>query len=164
MVKAKSQSSNSSPKKLISICIPILNEEENIVTLVTELQRLAENHNNDYDFEFVFTDNASTDSSWEMLENLSKNEKRISAYRFTRNIGFQNSILFNYLNSKGDAVIQLDADLQDPPALIGTFLREWEKGYLVVTGIRVTREENWLLNSMRRVGYWFIDLVSETPL
>jgi len=146
---------------LISISIPILNEEENLPLLIKTLQALADNERQNYQFEFIFTDNASSDNSWEYLHKESEKETRIRAFRFSKNIGYQNSILFNYAQTRGQAVVQLDADLQDPPNLIHGFIREWENGAKIVTGIRLERKERYFLKKFRNFGYWFIDRVSE---
>jgi len=116
------------------------------------------------DFEFIFTDNASTDDSWKVLEALGTNDERVHAYRFTTNVGFQNSILFNISQAKGDAVVQIDADLQDPPEIIEKFYDLWLEGNLVVYGIRTSRKESWLMNSIRRWGYQAINMLSEHPI
>ena len=79
----------------------------------------------------------------------STTNKRIKGIRFSKNIGYQNSILQNYYYSTGEALIQLDADLQDPPVIIIDFLTEWEKGYKVVYGIRKTRKGSQI-NSLIR--------------
>jgi len=151
------------PNKLISISIPVLNEELNIPSLVHRLQEVT-NGIKDFDFEFVFTDNNSSDNTWNILQDESMRDPRIRAYRFARNIGFQQSILFNYSKTLGSAVIQLDADMQDPPELITEFIVQWKQGYKIVSGVRASRLESKAINLTRRLGYWFIDLVSEHPI
>ena len=89
---------------------------------------------------------------------------RIRAFRFGKNIGFQKSILFNYSQARGDAVIQIDADLQDPPELIEKFLEHWKQGFKVVSGVRIERKESRKMNYFRNLGYWFIDVTSEHPI
>ena len=150
-------------KPLISISIPVLNEEVNIPLLLSKLDEVTKNIS-DFEFEFVFTDNDSTDATWSVLQSEAQNDKRIRAFRFARNIGFQQSILFNYSKTRGVAVIQLDADMQDPPELIAEFIKEWKTGYKVVSGVRVSRSESKAINLVRSLGYWFIDLVSEHPI
>src|SRR5690606_34321754 len=106
-----------------------------------------------YDFEFVFTDNRSTDRSFEILKGLAERDPRVRALRFSRNFGYQRSILTGYLNATGDAVIQLDCDLQDPPAMILDFLSHWEDGYQVVYGVRRRRQEGLLITTLRKIFY-----------
>jgi dolichol-phosphate mannosyltransferase len=147
-------------KKLVSICIPVLNEEQNIEILYSELKSLAEQLKNRFNFEFVFTDNNSTDLTWNLIKNISKGDLRIRGYKFTRNIGFQQSIYFNYMQAKGEAVVQIDADLQDPPHIIIDFLNGWESGFKVVVGIRRERRENFFLSKFRKFGYFFLSKVA----
>ena len=151
-------------KKVISISIPVLNEESNLNTLNTILTQIAATLHDKYEFEFVYTDNNSADETWEILTLLGESDPRVKAFRFAKNIGFQNSILFNYKQTIGDAVIQIDADMQDPPELISRFLEQWEKGYKIVSGVRQNRDENIFMKNFRSLGYWFIDLISEHPI
>lgn len=148
-------------KPIISISIPVLNEEGNIDRLYARLCTLAERMSNRCDFEFVFTDNHSEDKTWPMLCKIAANDTRVRAIRFSRNFGFQNSILANYLHTRGDAVMQIDADLQDPPELLEQFFDLWKQGYKVVYGIRKKRPESLPLRLLRKSGYWFIDKISE---
>jgi dolichol-phosphate mannosyltransferase len=150
-------------KKLVSVAIPVKNESPNLQVLYEALTQLADSHPM-YGFEFVFTDNHSSDSSWEKLRQFSVADSRIRGVRFSKDFGFQNSILENYRICKGDAVIQLDADLQDPPELIGLFLENWERGYHVVYGIRRRPEETILLRKFRDIGYFAINILSESRI
>ncbi|GAB4392158.1 MAG: glycosyltransferase family 2 protein [Gammaproteobacteria bacterium] len=149
---------------LISICIPVLNEEANILNLYKRLNELSVLMKDKCNFEFLFTDNHSEDNTWELLKNLAAKDPRVRAIRFSKNVGFQRSILANYMHAKGDAVFQIDADLQDPPELFEQFFELWRQGYKVVYGIRRKRTEGFLLNTLRKFGYWFIDKVSEYPI
>jgi dolichol-phosphate mannosyltransferase len=117
-----------------------------------------------YDFEYLFTDNHSTDRTFDILADLASRDTRVRAIRFSRNFGFQRSILTAYKNARGDAAIQIDCDLQDPPSLIPDFLQRWESGYHVVYGVRKTRHESWLMNATRRFFYRLIDSLSDDPL
>jgi dolichol-phosphate mannosyltransferase len=148
---------------LISLVVPVFNEEANIgpfydaVVAVTD--KLQE-----YRFEFVFTDNHSTDSTFHLLRELALRDRRVRAYRFSRNFGFQRSIMTGYSRAQGDAAIQLDVDLQDPPELIGPFLEQWRLGAEVVYGVRVKRQESWVTNMQRVLFYRLIDHLSEEKI
>jgi polyisoprenyl-phosphate glycosyltransferase len=139
-------------KRLVTISVPVLNEADNIEPLMERLRAVADTHHH-YDFEFLFTDNASTDATFERLATEARTDSRVRVIRFTRNFGFQMSILTNYLNARGGAAIQIDADLQDPPELFGEFLTAWEQGYKVVYGIRRSRPENPALRIARKLFY-----------
>lgn len=151
-------------RSLVSLSIPVLNEADNLEALYARLVALGERMADRCDLEFVFTDNHSDDETWTMLERLAATDPRVRALRFSRNFGFQNSILTNYLHTRGDAVLQIDADLQDPPELLEQFFDKWQQGHHVVYGIRRKRPEGWAVNTFRKVGYWAIDKVSEFPI
>ncbi len=151
-------------KPLISISIPVLNESGNIRMLYTRLHALATWMKDKCDLEFVFSDNHSSDDTWAILTELAARDTRVRAIRFSKNYGFQRSILANYLHVRGDAVMQIDADLQDPPEMLASFFELWQQGYHVIYGVRKKRAEGWLLNNFRRLGYWVIDKVSEHPI
>lgn len=153
-----------SERPLVSISIPVLNESGNIEALYRRLDALASKMKDRCDLEFVFSDNHSDDNTWAMLADLAKKDARVKAIRFSRNFGFQRSILANYMHTKGDAVMQIDADLQDPPEMLEEFFESWQQGHEVVYGVRRKRPESWLLSTFRRVGYWAIDKVSEHPI
>lgn len=164
MQTLETQVQDSKKKPLISISIPVLNESGNLDTLYGRLVSLAAKMETRCDLEFVFSDNHSDDSTWEMLTELAAKDARVRAIRFSKNYGFQRSILANYMHTRGDAVMQIDADLQDPPELLEAFFERWQEGYEVVYGVRRKRPESWLLNNFRRLGYWAIDKVSEHPI
>ena len=139
------------------------NEAPNIAPLLHRLRSVTDKLV-DYQFEFIFTDNASEDNTFALLYEESQKDSRIKLIRFARNFGFQKSIMSNYLASKGDAVIQIDADLQDPPELIEQFLDKWKDGYKVVYGIRRNRQEGAFTTIIRKLGYIGIDKLSEVPV
>lgn len=149
---------------LISLCIPVLNEYDNLDRLYQRLDALGVTMRGRCRLEFVFSDNQSSDQTWEKLQELAARDDRIRAIRFSKNVGFQRSILANYLHARGDAVMQLDADLQDPPEMLETFFDLWREGYQVVYGLRRKRKESPLLNWFRRFGYWTINAISEHPI
>lgn len=158
---------NNSKKPLISICIPVFNEEDVLPELFTRLDEVLSKLIKRYNFELVFTDNNSTDRTWNIISHhkeIGYKSFNLRAFRFSRNFGFQNSILENFRKSNGDAVIQLDADLQDPPELIPEFLLQWESGIKIVYGIRQSRAEGTLPTKLRSLGYWILNIFSQYPI
>lgn len=147
-------------KFLISIVIPVYDEEENIPIAYEAVKKVFLNEKN-YEFEIVFTDNHSEDSTFDQLKKIAEKDGRVKVLRFNRNYGFQSSLLTGYRIANGDAVIQLDCDLQDPPAMISNFLRCWETGHDVVVGVRRRRIESFLLTFARRSFYSLIARVSD---
>ncbi len=151
-------------KPLISIVVPVYNEEETIPLFYPAVCQVIDPISATYDFEFIFTDNHSTDRTPDLLARLALRDPRVRAFRFSRNFGYQRSILTAYLQSRGDAAIQLDCDLQDPPELIPTFLDVWRSGSEVVYGIRKSRLEGRRWRYARKLFYWLVDVLSEDPI
>lgn len=150
--------------KLISFVVPCYNEEENVALLVAKLGEVMKPLAGEYDYEIVLTDNRSTDRTWERIADLALRSDKIRAFRFSRNFGYQKSILTGYSKAKGDCAIQLDCDFQDPPELIPEFLKHWEEGAKVVYGVRRSRQEAWWMNALRSCFYRLIDSLSEDEL
>lgn len=148
----------------VTILVPVLNEAENVLPLYRALEPVLTGLSGQYRFEILFTDNHSQDSTFSVLQSLAGQDPRVRVLRFTRNFGFQRSILTGYLNARGDAVIQIDCDLQDPPDMIRDFLAKWEQGYHVVYGVRRSRKEAWPMRKARALFYFLVDVLSEYPL
>jgi len=151
-------------KPLITISIPVLNEEENLSPLYSRLTALANKMKGKCDFEFLFSDNHSSDNTWPSIEVLAAKDPRVKAIRFSKDFGFQRSILANYMHASGDAIMQIDADLQDPPEMLEAFFQYWIDGYDVVYGIRASRPEGRAVTNFRKFGYWAINKLSEDPI
>jgi len=152
------------PLPLISIVLPAYNEEPNILPFFERINPVLAQLSDRFQFEFVVTDNHSTDATFALLRQVAATDPRVRVFRLSKNFGFQRSILTGYMQSRGDAAIQLDVDLQDPPELIPTFLDRWQAGADVVYGVRVERSEGPLINFARVVFYRLIDLLSEDRL
>lgn len=139
-------------KPLISIIVPVYNEERNVDRTYGELRRVTDSLDA-YRFEFIFTDNHSTDNTFAKLCAIAGTDPNVRVARFARNFGFQKSVMTGYRLAQGAAAIQIDADLQDPPALFGEFLKKWEEGHDVVVGVRRGRREGLVLSQARRSFY-----------
>ena len=153
-----------SGKPLVSLVVPVFNEQENVKPFYEDVRRVIDKLTDDFEFEFIFTDNHSTDKTPGLLVELARLDQRVYAYRFSRNFGYQRSILTAYLKCKGDAAVQLDCDLQDPTDLIVEFVRLWRSGYDVVYGTRISRLESWKWSLARKVFYRIVDFLSEDPI
>ena len=135
-------------KKLISLVAACYNESANLEELYNRVVSVFEDIR--YDFELILVDNKSTDNSEKIYEQLVKRDFRVRVIFMTRNFGGpQPSYFAGMKEARGDAVVLLDGDLQDPPELIADFLKKWEEGYKVVYGVRETRVETLV----RRIGY-----------
>jgi glycosyltransferase involved in cell wall biosynthesis len=147
-------------KKKISIVIPVFNEESNVQIAYNEIVKEL-NKDKSLNFEIIFTDNHSLDGTFKCIEKIALTDKRVKAIRFCRNYGFNKSILAGYRCASGDAAIQIDCDLEDPPKLIHNFVSLWKKGHDVVVGIRAKRKEFFLLAMSRRFFYKLINRMSD---
>ncbi len=128
----------------ISIVVPVYNEEDVIQEFYKRIKNVARNLDCDLT-EIIFVDDGSKDSSYTQLIELAQHDSTVKVIKFSRNFGHQIAISAGMENAKGDAVVIIDADLQDPPEVIHQFIAKWKEGFDVVFGIRLTREgESWL--------------------
>jgi dolichol-phosphate mannosyltransferase len=151
-------------QKRISICIPIFNEAENLPVAVSKVEELFRGKLPEYELEIVITDNASTDGSWVVAHALAATRPYLHAYRFSRNFGYQNSIFAGLSMATGDAVVELDADLEDPPAVIEEFVRLWEDGVQVAYGVRRRRFAAFHLRFLFWLYYKFLRRISSLDI
>lgn len=151
-------------RPLISIITPVLNEEAGLDAYYARVARVMDAPDAGADFEIVFTDNRSADTTFAKIGELARKDARISGHRFARNFGYQRSIWTGYALAKGDAVIELDADLQDPPELIPRFVARWREGADIVYGVRERREEPKSTEFLRKVYYRLIRALSDDDL
>lgn len=127
----------------LSIVIPIFNEEENIPSLWKRLKIVMNNFSqNGKSWEVIFTDDGSRDTSLELLKEIAQEDARVSVIEFNRNYGQHSAIFGGFSHSKGDIVITLDADLQNPPEEIPKLVAKIEEGFDVVGGWRQGRMDN----------------------
>lgn len=140
-------------RKLITIVCPVYNEEAAIPLFYRRLQDALAPLRARYDFELIFTNNRSADRTLEVVKGLRRDDPSVHVLTFSRNFGYQASVLAGLKHAAGDAMVVIDVDCEDPPELIPTFLDEWEKGHDVVYGLRGNRPESRLIVEARRVFY-----------
>lgn len=140
-------------KRLISIVTPCYNEELNIDLHWERVSKAIEPFRERYDFEHIYTDNASTDATFDKLFQLSEMHAHVRILRFSRNIGANRAIYQGLIHAKGDAAVLIQADLQDPPEMIPDFIRAWEAGSDVAYGQIQNRDEGFILKSLRKLYY-----------
>jgi glycosyltransferase involved in cell wall biosynthesis len=153
-----------SERKLISIVSPCYNEEENIPHQFDRVRKAIEPFQGKYDFEHIYTDNCSHDNTFEVLSQLAQAYKNVRIMRFSNNIGYNRAIFMGLKHSKGDAVILIQSDLQDPPEMIPQFIEGWEQGNDVVYGKILDRNEGFILKNLRKLFYYLIDAFSEVSV
>lgn len=147
----------------VSVLVPVYNEEDNVMRAYDRVVRVFE-HLPDHELELIFADNHSVDGTFAILSALAKKDRRVRLLRWSRNVGYQRSLLMAYQAATGDCAVQIDADLQDPPELIPQMLAAWRQGNAVVYGIRRSLPDGLVVASMRRLFYATIDLLSEDGL
>jgi len=149
--------------KLISVVTPCYNEEGNVQTLheqiKAEFARLPQ-----YTYEHICIDNASKDRTVEILRELAREDKDLKVIVNARNFGHIRSPHHAMLQVKGDAVILMASDLQDPPSMLPDFIRKWEEGYKIVLGIKTESDESPLMFFIRKIYYDLIGRLSEIEL
>lgn len=146
---------------LISIVIPVYNEEENIPLLYAKLKEVFEKGTR-YRLEIIFIDDGSQDSSGRVIEKIVKNDKQVKGIFFSRNFGHQAAIEAGLKLAKGNAVIMLDADMQHPPEIIPEMLEKWHEGFEVVNTKRLETEKESLLKKITsELFYQVINRISD---
>ena len=150
-------------KKLISIVTPTYNEEENIQLLCDSVRKIMSSYEN-YDYEHIFIDNASEDKTVEILKEIAKKDKNVKIIINTRNFGHMRSPYHALLQTKGDAVIALSADFQEPPELIPKFIEKWEQGFKIAIGVRTNNPNKFIMSLIKRSYYNIINRISEVKL
>lgn len=148
--------------KKISIVIPCYNEEENVIPISKAIVETLEQELSSYDYELIFIDNLSKDSTRDKLRILTNQNRKIKAILNARNFGQHNSPFYAMLQTQGDCTIVMSADFQDPVELIPVFVREWENGYKIVSAIKTTSKENWFMYRLRTLYYKLMKVMSDT--
>lgn len=151
-------------EKLISIVIPVFNEEDNLPALYEQLTSAAQHWPERY--EVIVVDDCSGDTSPQLLAKLHAADPRWKVLRFSRNFGHQLAVSAGIHYSNGDAIAVIDGDLQDPPEIIAQLIAQWRQGYDVVYAVRKGRKENVLLVASYAIFYRLLQRMAsiEIPL
>jgi len=147
--------------KIVSVVVPTYNEEENVVPMVEAVTQIFERELKEYELELIFIDNFSKDNTRPILRELCKHDKRIKCILNAKNFGPFNSPYYGITQSTGDCTVLLCADFQDPVSMIVDFVKEWEKGYRIVIGIKTTSKENRIMYFFRSCYYKLIKRMSD---
>jgi polyisoprenyl-phosphate glycosyltransferase len=148
----------------LSVVTGCYNEEGNIPELYERICKTFENHLPNYTFELIVIDNASTDRTVEVLKEIAAKDKRVKIIVNNRNFGQIRSGYYAILQARGDAVVAIVSDLQDPPEMIPEFVRKWEEGYKIVLAQKTNSEESPLFFFVRKVYYDTINRLSDIEL
>jgi glycosyltransferase involved in cell wall biosynthesis len=150
-------------KKLVSIIVPCFNEDQVIGETYFRLIEFCKLDN--FDFEFIFVDDGSLDTTKDLLRSFFVKDNRVKLIFFSRNFGHQVAVSAGIEASSGDAVILIDADLQDPPEVMSDMIDLWENGYDVVYGTRVSREgESFFKLYTAKLFYKLLNKLSDIPI
>lgn len=147
----------------LSLMTPCYNEEENVALLYEKVKDIFAELK-EYDYEYIFIDNASTDNTVKILKDIASRDKRLKIIVNSRNFGHVRSPYYGLLQGTGEAVICLAADFQDPPEMIKNFISKWKEGYKIVLAVKSQSRESKLMFITRKLFYNLIGAVSEVNL
>ncbi len=150
--------------KTVSIVVPTFNEEENVCPLAREIEREFKENLPDYNYELLFIDNDSQDTTRKLIRRMCAENLRIKAIFNLKNFGPDNSPYYGLMQATGDCAILFCADFQDPVEMIHKMVHEWEKGYKVITAIKKESKENKIVRFFRTIYYKLIKRLSDTEI
>lgn len=146
---------------IITVVIPTYNEESNIISSYERVKKVFEDSIKGHDFQILYIDNASTDSSREKIRALTEADTRVQAIFNNTNFGFSKSSFYGLSQAEGDCGILMYADMQDPPEVIPQLVEKWEEGNRVVVGIKSKSKENPIMYCVRGMYYHLMDKLSD---
>ena len=150
-------------EKLISVVSGCYNEEENVRECYAQVKKVFADLGT-YRYEHIFIDNASKDKTVAILREIAAADKNVKVIVNARNFGHIRSPYHAMVEARGDAVISIVSDLQDPPELIKEFLKKWEEGFRVVVAVKAASEESLIFFSIRRAYYELVSRLAEVDL
>lgn len=150
--------------KKISIVTGVYNEEAVVEDLYQVIKVQLDKLSKKYTYEYIFTDNCSTDNTLKILKRIAKKDKQVKIISLSRNFGPEKSGYTALLNTTGDFVIPYEGNMKDPPELISTFIKYWENGYELVMGVRKATQDRWPMSLMRKLFYKIIHTASSENL
>jgi polyisoprenyl-phosphate glycosyltransferase len=147
----------------ISVVIPTYNEHESLCALVERLVPVLDCASAG-DFEILFVDDGSRDGSAEILDSFHQHDSRLKVIHFSRNFGHQAALQAGLDHVRGDAVVLMDADLQDPPEIVFQFIERWKQGYDVVYAVRKKRKEGLFKRAAYSLFYKTLKIMAEIDI
>ncbi len=150
-------------KPVISIVVPVFNEEEVLPELYRRVQTIMDQLGEPW--ELILVDDGSRDRSAEIIAELYREDSRVKGISFSRNFGFQEAVTAGLAHATGEAVVLSDADLQDPPEVIPRMIAHWREGNDVVYGVRANRQgETWFKKSTAKIFYRTIHRITSVDI
>lgn len=150
--------------KKVSIVVPCYNENENVIPMSEALIKVFTEQLSEYDYEIIFIDNASSDGTRKKLKDICKSNKKIKAIFNVTNFGQFNSPFYGMCQCTGDCVIPVCCDFQDPVEMIPKFIKEWECGHKIVSGVKSSSKENKFVYWLRSIYYKLIKRMSSVKM
>ena len=150
-------------RKRVTVMTPTYNEEENVRELYEAVKEVFAELP-EYEYEHMFIDNASRDRTADILRQLAQEDANVKVILNTRNFGAIRSPFHALLEARGDGVVTLCADFQDPPTMIPEFIKHWEEGYKVVLGVKAQSDESAVMYTLRSVYYNLVKKLSDVEL
>ena len=151
----------SGERPLVTVVCPVFNEEQSIEPFYLRLCAAMKEAESKARYELLFVNNRSTDRTLEIIRRLSEKDARVNAITLSRNFGYQASITAGMRTAKGDCVVNIDVDCEDPPEMIPRFIDKWLEGADIAFGIRWKREEFFLMHLARKLFYRVTRLVAD---
>lgn len=152
-------------KPLISVVVPMFNEEAVVLECHRRLVDAMESHEDTYDYELIYVNDGSTDNTMEQLRQIAALNRQVRIIAFARNFGHQIAVTAGIHKAKGDAVAVIDADLQDPPERIPDMVAKWQEGWHVVYGQRQKRDgETWFKLMTAKWFYRVLNRVTDVAV
>ncbi|KHK00149.1 glycosyltransferase family 2 protein [Desulfovibrio sp. TomC] len=149
---------------LISVVTPCYNEEANVHLLYEKIRLIFSTHFPDYDYEHIYIDNASRDTTVALIKQLCTVDKRVKLIVNARNFGHIRSPFYGMLQARGDAVVLMASDLQDPPEVLVDFIRQWEAGYKLVLAIKKQEINSPIMGFIRKKYYQLLEILSDVSI
>ena len=146
---------------MISIVIPIFNEQENLPELRRRLIKAMDGAGQEW--EAIMVDDGSRDDSPRMLSEIHQEDGRFKVVTLSRNFGHQPAVSAGIHHSRGDCVVLIDGDLQDPPEVIPEMIRKWKEGFQVVLGERASRSDGGVRGIGFRLFYPILRRITDLP-
>ncbi len=148
---------------VLSVVVPAYNEEGNIIQLYKELLKVLST--TEMHWEIIFSDDGSSDGTWNIIRELSEQDVRVKGLRLSRNFGHQYALLAGLSDASGKAIIMMDADLQHPPEVIPKLLAEWRRGAKIVNTIRIEQDSiSWFKKQSSKLFYKVFTFLSGVKL
>lgn len=149
--------------KKISVVTACYNEEANVLEIYQQIKEVFKKLPG-YLYELIYIDNASEDKTAQIIKEIIKEDDSVRLIQNARNFGYVRSPYYGILQAKGDAVIYLASDFQDPPTLIPQFIQKWEEGYKIAVGVKHQSNESSLMFSIRKMYYQFVGKIANIKL